>query len=77
MTTLNIDEKIIRYLNENSKQISPCTPIEIANDLKLPAEDILNRCQFLVQKKIIVEHGWGTTIENARFFTRTYQIHQS
>lgn len=67
MTTINIDEKIIQYLNENSTTLSPRSPVDIASALGFSAEEVWRRCNFLTQKKIIREPGMGTTIESCGF----------
>ncbi len=68
MTTIDIDQKIIQYLNENSDRLSPCSPVDIANAFSLSAEDVWKRCEFLLRKDRIKASGMGTKIENKIFY---------
>ncbi len=68
MTTINIDEKIIQYLNENSTNLLPRSPVDIASALGFSAEEIWQKCNFLTHKRIIREKGMGTKIESCSFF---------
>jgi DNA-binding Lrp family transcriptional regulator len=63
-----LDQQIVDYLNRHSTGLKPCNPIEIAESLGLSADNVWDRCRFLMQKKIITEFGWGTSTDTAKYF---------